>query len=212
MTPAWFAHRCSHGIRLHLKYFQNYDVTLRTMSSAVPEKMDPQPGQNRFDIFTRFELELEGAFKLFFYNPDLMLSPGTWLFSTLKERLTGRKFTPPNLSKAVGHFRAQCYAYSGVPICSSDVAEAARNVCGQWMDVAVWRNYDHWFPCYITCDRTFGLLLGICSFMNWNWNIKKEGKVVEHGCAFGGQLKGLERQTVSAKDGWKSTQLLKSCS
>ena len=32
------------------------------MSSTVPEAMDPQPGQIRFDIFSRFKLE--GAFTL----------------------------------------------------------------------------------------------------------------------------------------------------
>ena len=42
--------------------FRSYDVMLHTMSSAVPEKLHPQPGQIRFYIFTLFELG--GAFTL----------------------------------------------------------------------------------------------------------------------------------------------------
>ena len=59
--------------------------------------------------------------------------------------VAGRKFTRvQDLSKAVRHFRAQRYACFGVQICSSDVAEAARNVCCQWRD-ALWRGVEVWW-------------------------------------------------------------------
>ena len=127
--------------------FQSYGVMLHTMSVAVPE--------NGFYFFTRFKLDPP-------YNADLISRPVT-LILFLKEQLAGRKFTRNrDLSKAVCHFRAQRYTCFGVPICSSEVAEAARNVCGQWrnalwMFAEVWWRYVHWFPLYITCDRTHGL-------------------------------------------------------
>ena len=39
-----------------------------------------------------------------------------------------------------------------------------RDLCGKWRDVLwrlveVWWSYVHWFSFYITCDRTFGLVL-----------------------------------------------------
>ena len=106
----------------NMRPFQNDDAMLHTMPSAVPEKMEPQPGQNRFYIFTRFKFG--GAFTL---QSRLHFAPSAvWLFlSKLKERLAGRKFTRvQDLSKAVRHFRGQRYPCFGVPIivCSSGVA------------------------------------------------------------------------------------------
>ena len=86
----------------------------------------------------------------------------TW-FCKLKERLAGWNFARvQDLSKAVHHFRAQHYTCFCVSVCSSDVTEVARNLCGKWRDVLqglieVWWGYVHWFPFCITCDRTFRL-------------------------------------------------------
>ena len=113
--------------------FQTYDVMVHTKSSAVCEKMDPQPEKNNlFDIFIRFKLG--GAFTL---QPRLNLAPCTfWLFSKFKELLARWKCTRvQDLSKAVRHFRAHRYTSFGVPVRSTDVAEAARKVCGQWREV-----------------------------------------------------------------------------
>ena len=128
-----------------------------TLCQWLPEKMDPQPGQ----IWLHFHwVQTLGDHSP--YNPNLILSP---VIFGLKERLAGWKFTRvQDLSKAIPHFRVQRYTCFCVPICSSDVAEVARNLCGQWKDVLwrlaeVWWRYVHWFPFYITCDRTFGLAL-----------------------------------------------------
>ena len=93
--------------------FQSNDVMLHAMSSAMPnkQKMDPQPGQIRFDIkkpnmFTQFQLGSASTFqsKLNFAPCDFWL----FFFSKLKERLAGRKFIGvQDLSKAIRHFRAQ---------------------------------------------------------------------------------------------------------
>ena len=135
--------------------------------------MDPQPWQIRFYNFIRFKIG--GAFTL---QSRLNVVPcDFWLFPKLKERLAGRKFTRvQDLSKAVRHFRAlRCTCFS-IPICSSDVAEAAITLCDHWRGVLwrlveVWWKYVHRFPFYITCDRTFGLalvkplvVLLLCSF------------------------------------------------
>ena len=72
------------------------------------------------------------------YNPDLSLPAvtfGFFFFSKLKVRLARRTFTKvQDLSKAVRHFRAQRYTRFSIPICSSDVAEAANKSSGQWRD------------------------------------------------------------------------------
>ena len=123
-------------------------------------------GQDNFYFTFSFDSNL-GVHSL--YNPNLILSPVTFFSSSkLKERLAVRKFTRVQdlslVSKAVRYFRAQRSTCFSVPICSSDVAEVARNVCGQWRDVLwtlveVWWRCVHWFPFYISCDRTFGLAL-----------------------------------------------------
>ena len=87
--------------------FQSYDVMLHTMLPAVPENMDPQPGQIRLYIFIR--LKLWGAFTLQ-SRLNLILPPVRFGFfppSKLKERLAGRKFTRvQDISKAIRHFKA----------------------------------------------------------------------------------------------------------
>ena len=86
-----------------IRSFQSYGDMLHTMSSAVPGKMDPQPGQIWFDIFTG--VKLGGAAT---QQPRLH-------FAKLKERPAGRKFTRvQDLSKAVRHFRTQRYTCFGV--------------------------------------------------------------------------------------------------
>ena len=88
------------------------------MSSAVPEKMDPQA---KFE----FTFSLDSNLRVHPpYNPDLILPPVTFGFSKLIEQLAGRKFTElQDLSKMVRHFRVE------------RVARTARNLCGQLRDV-----------------------------------------------------------------------------
>ena len=120
---------------------------LHTVSSAVPGKRDSQPGQSRFYIFTQFKL-------------------GVWLFFLI-EGVAGwtEVYQGPGSLKSIrtSNFRAQCYSIpaSGVPICLSDMAAAARKECGQWRGVLgrlvqIWCRCVDWFASYITCDRTFG--------------------------------------------------------
>ena len=110
------------------------------------------------------------------YNPDLIFPPVTFgFFSELKERLAGRKFTRvQDLSKAVRHFRDQRYTSFGVPVCSSDVAEAARNVCDQWRDVRTLKAYISLLEVcslvsvlpHLTLPKTFGLAL-VHTYISW---------------------------------------------
>ena len=81
------------------------------MSSALPGKMDPLPGQIPFYIFTPFTLR--GAFTL---QSRLDFAPcDFWLFLSLffLEGAAGRMEV---YQDAVRHFRAQRYTCFGVPI------------------------------------------------------------------------------------------------
>ena len=87
--------------------------------------------QEKFDFTFSLDSNLGGKSPP--YNLNLILpivTFGSLFFSKLKEWLVGLKFTSVrDFSKAIRYFRAQGYICFGVPVCSSDVAEAAITVC-----------------------------------------------------------------------------------
>ena len=151
-----------------LTSFQSYDVMLHTMSSAVPEEKKWIHSQDKFDFAFCLDSNLGVPWP---YNTDLILARVTfvvffnwrssWYGRSLPWSMTSQK---PYVNSELNALPASVYT-----LCSSDVAEAAINVCGQlrdvlWRHVEVWWRYGHWFPCDVTCDRTFGLAL-VCVHM-----------------------------------------------
>ena len=138
--------------------FQSYDVMLHTMSSALPEKIDPpQPGQNRFYIFTRFRLD--GAFTLRsrvnFAHCDFWLFFLDWRSRWHDGNLPGSGTSQkPKVISELNAIPALQVWLRQLEMC---VASELRDVL--WRIAKVWWRYVHWFPFYMTGDRTFGLAL-----------------------------------------------------
>ena len=141
----------------NMKSFQSYDVMLHTMSSALPEKIDPQPGQNRFYIFARFRLD--GAFTLRsrvnFAHCDFWLFFLDWRSRWHDGNLPGSGTSQkPKVISELNAIPALQVWLRQLEMC---VASELRDVL--WRIAKVWWRYVHWFPFYMTGDRTFGLAL-----------------------------------------------------
>ena len=104
---------------------------LNTVSPTVPEKMDPQPGQISFNIFTRdSNLGVHSP-----YSSDFILPPVPFAFFVQIEGVAGSAEVyqgPGSLKSRTSFQRSTCF---GVLIRCLGVAEAARNLCGQWRDI-----------------------------------------------------------------------------